>query len=49
MEFRPVSEFSSVEKAKYYYRTDDYQTVLKVLGPEIQAVIERNTCVIEEA
>ena len=41
MEFRPVSEFSNVEKATHYYRTDDYQTVLKVLDPEIQAVIEK--------
>ena len=47
MEFRAVSEPSSVERVKHYYKTDDYQTVLKVLGPEIQAVIERNTCVIE--
>ena len=44
-----MSKLSSVETAKYYYKSDDYQTVLKILDPEIKVVIERNTCVIEEA
>ena len=49
IEFRAVSKHSSLETARHYHKSDDYQAVLKILGPEIQVVIESNTCFFEEA
>ena len=47
MIFGAVLEFKSLEEAKNYYNTEDYQKALSVLGDDVKEVIERNISVFE--
>ena len=44
-----VLEFESLEKAKSYYYSEDYQKALSVLGDDVKDVVLRNIAVIEGA
>ena len=48
MIFGVVMEFSSVEEAKNYYKNEDYQKALKVMGEDVRTTVERNMSVFEE-
>ena len=42
-----VLEFESLEKAKSYYYSEDYQKALSILGDNVKDVVLRNIAVIE--
>ena len=48
MIFGVVMEFSSLEGAKNYYKNEDYQKALKVMGEDVRKTVERNMSVFEE-
>ena len=48
MIFGIVMGFSGVEEAKTYYKNEDYQKALKVMGEDVRKTVERNMSVCEE-
>ena len=48
MIFGIVMEFGGVEEAKNYYKNEDYQKALRVMGEDVRNTVERNMSVFEE-